>query len=350
MKNLLISLLFGIAVAAQAQTPTPTATPTPTPTPLIFGKIPVSTKMPDSARISSGQLYGLGPYISTNVARVDPAGNDSTGTIGDLTKPFKTVQAAINAFQVSPPLSPPWPLIKLGNNSFGEDLTCSITEIWFQGPSGGEFAAQAFASLTMSGDSPNVGLIGCTSGDISANGSSLFVFPQGGATISGNITNSGGTVILRTRPGDGTFEGTISAPGNNITIENFNNDSGNHIVIDSAGSNISATRTRIKNILSSDNTVTLIDSRVTGTNNSLAGTSQADIMLNPATMDFSGLPSSEPGDGIHAWINGAFINAPGYTFPTSDQFDGKSVWVDQGSVLVLKLSSTPTPTPTPTPP
>ncbi len=46
-----------------------------------------------------GAPGGGGSFLSANTARVDASGNDGTGTVGDLTKPFLTVQGVINAFQ-----------------------------------------------------------------------------------------------------------------------------------------------------------------------------------------------------------------------------------------------------------
>ncbi len=45
---------------------------------------------------ATGGGGGGGAFLSANTARVDPSGDDGTGTVGDLTKPFLTVQAAID--------------------------------------------------------------------------------------------------------------------------------------------------------------------------------------------------------------------------------------------------------------
>ncbi len=50
--------------------------------------------------ITAAEAFRKLDFISSNVSRVEPAdGDDSTGTIGDLTKPFLTVQGAINALE-----------------------------------------------------------------------------------------------------------------------------------------------------------------------------------------------------------------------------------------------------------
>lgn len=47
-------------------------------------------------------LTPSGSVLAENAVRVDPSGSDITGTLGDLSKPFLTIQAAINAAAASP--------------------------------------------------------------------------------------------------------------------------------------------------------------------------------------------------------------------------------------------------------
>src|SRR6266705_6438199 len=69
---------------------------------------------------------------SANITRVDPSGSDSRGRCGDLTRPFLTIQAAINAIQ---DLDDPFAqnVINIGGNSFDEDVTTSLKWLGFQG-------------------------------------------------------------------------------------------------------------------------------------------------------------------------------------------------------------------------
>ncbi len=111
-----------------------------------ISELPVATAIasPDVAPIVQGgvtkqadvSLFG-GPFLSANVARVDPSGNDGTGTVGDLNKPFLTVQAAINTIEALTPI-PDWPVIDIGNNDHSADvLTTSLKTLVMQGSNTG---------------------------------------------------------------------------------------------------------------------------------------------------------------------------------------------------------------------
>jgi len=125
----------------------------------------VSNKSTDTALGTSDTLYpsqkavksyvddhaGGGSFLSAYTARVDISGDDGTGTIGDLTKPFLTVQAAIDAFQALDPI-PDWPVIDIGDNSFTEDLTTGLSTLVFigrnsSGPNAAEPLNSPFNSL-----------------------------------------------------------------------------------------------------------------------------------------------------------------------------------------------------------
>jgi hypothetical protein len=82
-----------------------------------------------------GAPGGGGSFLSANTARVDPSGNDGTGTVGDLAKPFLTVQGAINAIQALDPI-PDWPVIDVGTMyNIGESVTTSLLTLVIQGNS-----------------------------------------------------------------------------------------------------------------------------------------------------------------------------------------------------------------------
>lgn len=94
-------------------------------------------KIKDGGSVPGG---GGGSLLSANTARVDSSGNDSTGTIGDLTKPFLTVQAAINAFVALSDSSTQF-VIDFGDNQFAEDLTiASQLNLVFRGTCPGSSA------------------------------------------------------------------------------------------------------------------------------------------------------------------------------------------------------------------
>ncbi len=89
--------------------------------------------------IDSGSAIGdLGSLLSLNTARVDASGSDETGTIGNLSKPFLTVQAAVDAIiaQESFDSSIPY-CIDVGLNTFADELTIDTeVTLLFRGASG----------------------------------------------------------------------------------------------------------------------------------------------------------------------------------------------------------------------
>ncbi len=105
-----------------------------------ISELPVATAIasPDVAPIVQGGVTKqadvslFGSFLSTNIARVDPTGNDATGAIGNLNKPFLTVQAAITYVEAIVPI-PDWPVIDIGNNTFSEDITTSLPRLAFIG-------------------------------------------------------------------------------------------------------------------------------------------------------------------------------------------------------------------------
>lgn len=73
---------------------------------------------------------GGGTFLISETARVDPSGNDSTGVVGDILKPFLTVQAALEAHVTAESTKP---VILFGVVDYFEDLTTSLTQIFFIG-------------------------------------------------------------------------------------------------------------------------------------------------------------------------------------------------------------------------
>lgn len=343
MKNLLFTILFGIAVAAQAQTPTPTPTPTATPTPLIFGKIPVSTYLPSAWSIAAGQLVapGGGSYISNNTARVDPSGNDSTGTVGDLAKPFLTIQAALTSLEAQGGFTQTQPaVVMIPTNDTTENVTTSLQYLVLIGRGTKDVGDPAIGTITLTNSVEsdtiflglnNLWVNGISSPNLPA--SSTLQVNLYHAVIAGDCTTTGAVRVVAPYS-TGTMTGTI-APGAGLQVSvvglapdsNANGlpvDIGNGATINAPGSSVAILNSYIYTITAQD--VQMQDSRFNYITSITGTLSTSDIFLNPASMDFS-------------------------TLPTSDQFDGKHAWVD--SNLFIKLSSTPTPTPsataTPTP-
>ncbi len=140
---------------------------------------------------------GAGSFLADNTARVDSSGSDSTGVVGDLTKPFLTVAVALAAFEA----------LSLGNKvctilingSFDETLTTSLRNLVFIG--NGSYAATAFSSLSLTDPTSAVTIqgIGIVLGSITAVTSNQLVvdITQGGI-IALDITHTGGgqTVVF----------------------------------------------------------------------------------------------------------------------------------------------------------
>ncbi len=74
--------------------------------------------------VDSGEAIGdLGSLMAVNTARVDAAGSDETGTVGNLSNPFLTVQAAIDAILALESFdSNVIYVIDIGINNFSENL------------------------------------------------------------------------------------------------------------------------------------------------------------------------------------------------------------------------------------
>ncbi len=233
-----------------------------------------------------------GSFISANIARVDPSGDDSTGIVGDLSKPFLTAQAAIDAIEAG---SFNNPIINIGGAGPDEELTTALTWLAFQGE--GNYAAP-FSTLTFTEATANIFLtlfqveIGAV---VASTSNGLTVEARQSQTA--DITNSAGAVHLQ---GDAISSGggVVSAPGNTISVTGIN---AVFMEIDSAGSAITLSDT-ILQLLTAAASVTLVNARIL-TNNAGVTPIYQDTLLNPALMDFSTLPTSEPTRVGAAWID-----------------------------------------------
>lgn len=254
----------------------------------------------------------IGNPYTTNVARVDPSGNDSTGEIGSPDLPFQTVQAALDAIQVVSPNDGYGFIVDVGANSFSEALSTPLSVVGFVGVGGAEGNANAFATLELTEDAPAgvyfdncgggpmtadtsfnfyMGLTGyCSVGSFTNNGSggaivegSYFWNFIGDVTVTdaassaqvrniqwgSNITTGGGQIIFENY---GNF-GTLNASGGVINISNcltpLVQDSAppyqSALTVNSASSTVWAHHALIGDVTAAG-TLHLVDSRVTGTN------------------------------------------------------------------------------------
>ncbi len=268
-----------------------------------ISELPVATAIasPDVAPIVQGgvtkqadvSLFGgsSSSFISANVARFDPSGSNSTGVVGDLSKPFLSVQGAINAIQAG---SFNHPAIDLGNNASLEDLTTSLQELKFIG------TRSAFQTLTCTSPATvDLFFVGTSvSGSVNFDNTDSAITLTAGASLA-DITNTGGSLAIVGRGSGGV--GTVSSPGGTIGVDGFNNLYGSVAEINSAGSAVFCVGT-IVTTLTAAASISLQDSRIIANNAGITPTYD-DTLLNPASMDFSTLPTSQPSRIGAAWID-----------------------------------------------
>lgn len=254
---------------------------------------------------------GGGSFLSNETARVDATGNDGTGTIGDLTKPFLTVQGAIGAIEDG---SFQNPIIDIGNNQFFEDLTVSTLRKVTIISSANVLYNYAFNSITISSPTAeffpvtlqlqNVGGGNVTYNGLNASGETFTILLQTG--YCSDVTSTTAKLDLFTNFIDGAFQGGVSATGFDIRIRNCFSGL-NNISIDSDGSAIEVVNSKIHQIMSSDNAVTLIDSRISGTNNSSSTTTYADTFFKNIIF-----PDDDPHiAGAGYWVAGVLTKSAG---------------------------------------
>ncbi len=277
-----------------------------------ISELPVATAIasPDVAPIVQGgvtkqadvSLFG-GSFLSENIARVDPIGDDSTGTVGDLDKPFLTVQAALdNGARVV--------LLPYNLNSSPVDVTVSVTtDVVFigYGASNGYVNSQ-LGSITVTGSASLVGVFLSRVAALSISapnaGTLLEVYLQD-AFVNGDISSGSGTNIEALFNG-GAVYGTISCAdgdGNGVNVRGLMGGATllNFPTIDAPNAPLGIvnsyidTITRASSILSTDSFI--------NTNNSGVIPTYADSFRNVSRMDFSTLPTSEPSTAGSAWID-----------------------------------------------
>ncbi len=240
---------------------------------------------------------GDNSFLSFSIVRVDPSGNDATGTVGNTGLPFLTVQGAINAIQSG---SFAFPIVDIGNNIFTEDVTTSLAALQFVGSGQPN---QPFHSLTSTAASGAVDIYltninSCNENDFDIAGAtsgSLEIYVV--ASTIRNITNSNGS-ILCLGFGGANIGGIVSAPNSGgITINNFDVVSR----INSAGSNIALTYCKLIQLIAAAN-ITLTDSRIVINSAGITPT-YSDVLLNDLGAFGKLLPTvNPPSNPVEGWI------------------------------------------------
>ncbi len=173
------------------------------------------------------QRYGGGggaSFLSANTARVDPSGDDSTAIVGDLTKPFLTVQGALDAIVALDP-QPDMAIIDIGGNRFTESLTITapMPVLLFkgaanQGPIDNSDIGQVWNTLTITDDGNDsffIFLKDCY-GDTIATDSELTLMLDSAQMNNGGITSTlTGSSLLTV----GSIYGTGSEIGAIVAVD-----------------------------------------------------------------------------------------------------------------------------------
>ncbi len=263
-------------------------------------------------------LFG-GSFVSAETARVDPGGNDETGIIGNLTKPFETTQGAIDAFELLAPL-PSNPIIEIGGNNVSGFTTILpyLTVIGKNGIEtlGSQRTASAITGLiTMSAsDGPEAHtvvliLIQCwIRNGILFNGGApdqeLDLINSSGpsATARGNAT---GTLRVVGIPFSNSFSrlNSVSNVGGVDTSLDLQDITIDGNIFSTNGTLASLNRCVVNDVAASINELDLTDSFIRGTNSAVSTFQVSNLLFNPENYDFSSLPTSEPTETGKAWID-----------------------------------------------
>lgn len=216
----------------------------------------------------------IGSFLCANTLRVDPSGNDSTGQIGNMLKPFSTVQGAITALEA---VSLDHPVIIIPRGYIvGNDITTSISTVVFQGPSEND----SVENLILTANQVELIFNNCTSTNITATCSGgLFLKIDLSGEIAGNVSNSAGLIRI-VSSGGGLAAGIISCPGFEVNLVGVNwGREDEDLTIDSAGSAITATQSVIADVLAAAS-ITLNDSRLKANTSGVMPTYN-DLLLAP---------------------------------------------------------------------
>ncbi len=189
---------------------------------------------------------GGGSFLSSNTARVDPSGNDSIAVVGDLTKPFLTVQGSLDAVAALDPL-PSMAIIDIGGNRFTEDLTIAgpMPVLLFkgagnQGPIDTSDIGQVYRSLAITDDGNDSFIIFLKDcyGDSIATDSELILMLDSAQMNNGPVTSTfnGSTLIVGSIYGTGSEIGNITADDADILVFGLNASSSSSVISSANGS------------------------------------------------------------------------------------------------------------------
>ncbi len=206
--------------------------------------------------IDSGSAIGdLGSLLTLNTARVDASGSDETGTIGNLSKPFLTVQATIDAIiALAAGESPPdYVVIDIGANAFGEVLTIAFGELSrlpilifkgvnSNGISGADGNSRTWSTLTISGggNQLDIRLKDCKCGGISTDSPLVLLLDNAnldGNTIDCSYSGNNGLVV-GSMYGTGAFPGLITADDTDIIVFGISPDAPGGTTIQTANGDV----------------------------------------------------------------------------------------------------------------
>ncbi len=283
-----------------------------------ISELPVATAIasPDVAPVvrngvtKRADVSLFGSFLSRTIVRVDPSGNDGTGIIGDLSKPFLTVQAAINACGAIDPV-PTYATIQVGLNHFAEDATIAygLPKIIFEGVSAA--VSQPFDSLIIGDAAHNsfVYFYNCSVKNVTQTANVTVSIGLFTSILKGDTT--GDHIFIWAYAGSFANDATINiAPDGGLTIVGLSGPKGGEDVFGlnnrlDIAADPDTTTVELRNTLARDVTcdqLLLSDSLVTRnlTANSIV---YSNLFLNPATFDFSTLPTSEPSEVGKAWID-----------------------------------------------
>ncbi len=298
-----------------------------------ISELPVATAIasPDVAPIVQGGVTkqadvslfvgSSSAFLSSNIARIDPSGDDSTGIIGDLTKPFLTPQAAIDALETAALDSP---VLDIGANVV-DGFTTSLATLAIVGShlgadnEGMSYSQGAFVNGTVTNTNSDI------AGTVTINLVNCAVktlrFSGANATIQNiRLQNAAINTLLSVTAGEldlysnGTIQNYASLEGfvkrvdspaimffNNAKIETINGTAA-AVEVDAAacvigeikavggGSSVDAFLTDSR-LISSPGAGVTVDYNA------------SDLFFNPAKFDFSTLPTSEPSLIGRAWID-----------------------------------------------
>lgn len=211
---------------------------------------------------AAASLIGGGSFLSANTARVDPSGNDGTGEVGDLTKPFLTIQGAIDAIEAG---SFPNPVVELPQPGFTENVTTSLVNIYFLSQNSPAHIHD-FGTLTLTALGATV-YLDCAevSNGIFASGG-LQLYLLGNAAVGGDIQAAGPIDIFGNATSTFEFATVASTTNDAVSINDCSNSqNGLSLAVDSGTSIVTVKNTPIW-FVSSAAELHLYDSIVSSTN------------------------------------------------------------------------------------